>query len=113
MGQKESQTGTGVAIYMWDAGGLNILIPKRRGEGYLKCPLGHHVVPALSDIEAQLCDLCGLDGFLQVDYYRHPYGRSKTEAEAVAKIMPMLAKHFGFSTWREDTKLFWQIVIPK
>ena len=99
------------AIYMWDRGGLNVLIPKRRGTGYLKCPLGHHVVKALSDVESDVgCDLCGLDGYLQVDYYHRPHGRSKSEAEATTLIMPMLAKHFGFTTWREDTQLFWKIV---
>ena len=42
---------------MWDNGGLNVLIPKRRGTGYLKCPLGHHVVKALSDVESDVgCD---------------------------------------------------------
>ncbi len=99
------------AIYMWDRGGLNILIPKRRGAGYLKCPIGHHPVAALSDIEVAVsADFCGLDGYLQVEYIRTvPQDK---EAEAVAKIMPMLASYFGFKTWREDTRAFWKVVMP-
>ena len=101
------------AIYMWDRGGLNILIPKRRGTGYLKCPIGHHSVPVLTDIENTVgADFCGLDGYLQVNYIRRPYGHAKSEAEATAKIMPLLARHFGFTTWREDAKAFWNVVLP-
>ena len=102
------------AIYMWDRGGLNILIPKRRGTGYLKVPFGHHAVSGLNDIECAVsADFDGLEGYLSVEYIHRPHGYSKSEEEAVALIMPMLAKHYGFTTWREDAKLFWKIVIPK
>lgn len=97
------------AIYMWDLGGLNILIPKRRGEGYLKVPYSHHAVPALSDIEhREGVDMDGLDGYLSLDYrYVHPDDRQAI----VDRVMPRLAKHFKFTTWREDTKAFWKVLI--
>lgn len=94
---------------MWDSGGLNVLIPKRRGEGYLAVPYGHHAVAALGQIEAEEgIDMCGLDGYLELDYRR-----CSDERDAiVARVMPKLAKHFGFKSWREDTKLFWKILMP-
>lgn len=98
------------AIYMWDNGGLNVAIPKRRGKGYLKVPFGHHANSKLNDIENEEgIDMCGLDGYLELEYrYIDPDKRDAI----VARVLPKLAAHFGFQTWREDTKLFWKIVQP-
>lgn len=95
---------------MWDAGGLNILIPKRRGTGYLKVPYGHHAVKGLSDIESsELVDMDGLDGYLTLEYrYVHP----DEQQALVDRVMPKLAKHFKFTTWRESAIDFWKVVIP-
>ena len=96
------------AIYFWSSGGLNIAIPKRRGTGYLAQPLGHHYVEALSDIEnSEHIDICGLDGYLALEYR---YTNLNKRAEIVARVMPRLAKHFRFAEWREDEREFWRIV---
>jgi hypothetical protein len=95
---------------MWDLSGLSVLIPKRRGTGYLRYPLGHHRVEKLADIEYdEGIDLCGIDGYLQLEYgYRKPDERREIEA----RVMPKLAAHFGFTSWHEDCALFWKILQP-
>lgn len=94
---------------MWDNGGLSVAIPKRRGGGYLKVPYGHHPNKVLSDIETdEHCDMCGLDGYLTLEY-RNP--NTMDREAAVARVLPKLAKHFGFTTWREDNAAFWKVVM--
>ncbi len=107
--KKPSDTTEQCAVYMWDSSGLNIAIPKRKGTGYLSCPLGHHFVAALNHIETdEGIELCGIDGYLNLEYgYIYPESRQK---EIVDRVMPRLAKHYKFKTWEEDTNKFWQIV---
>lgn len=46
---------------------ISMLIPKGRGDGFLKVPLGHHDCP-LSRLAYQIgYDLSGLDGALEVE----------------------------------------------
>jgi len=100
------------AIYMWDTGGLNVAVPKQRGEGYLKVPLGHHPVPALDDIEnaERIHSMSGLDGYLWLEYGYVDFDKRQA---IVDRVLPKLAAHFKFTAWREDTKAFWKIVMPK
>ena len=95
---------------MWNMSGLSVLIPKRRGSGFLKCPLGHHHVPELAKIEYdEAIDLCGLEGYLHLDYrFREEDERREIEA----RVMPRLAAHYGFSAWREDRDEFWRVLLP-
>ena len=57
---------------------INMLIPKKRGMGYLKQPLGHHACP-LSELAYDIgFDMFGLDGHLEVctgfiDSDKHDY----------------------------------------
>ena len=96
---------------MWDAGGLNVAIPKRKGGGYLKVPFGHHPNSKLSAIEvSERVDMCGLDGYLELSY---GYTRLERRKQITARVLPQLAKIFGFKTWREDTKLFWRVVTER
>lgn len=45
---------------------LGVLIPKKRGNGYLKVPLGHHACP-LAELEREIeFDIYGLSGELEV-----------------------------------------------
>lgn len=103
----EGVTVEGAAIYTWDLAGLMVLIPKKRGRGFLRCPLHHHYVAALSDIEIEECvDLCGLDGYLQLNYgYVHD---DAEQARIVDRVMPKLAAHFEFTAWRESHRDFWE-----
>ena len=58
------------AVYMWDDGGLNVAIPKRRGKGYLKTPYGHHFVARIEEARWKLgdVDFDGLDRYLSLEY---------------------------------------------
>ena len=101
----------GEAIYIWDMGGLNVLIPKRRGQGFLRCPLGHHRVNALASIEEdERIDLCGLEVYLSLDY-----GILLDEARdaIITRVMPRLACHYGFTSWVEDREKFWENLNPQ
>lgn len=96
------------AVYMWDSSGLNVAIPKRNGIGYLRVPLGHRHVRPLAFIEIdEMIDIYGLDGYLALTYGYTDF----SEREAIVnRVMPMLAKHFRFSEWKEDVEGFWKIV---
>lgn len=94
---------------MWDLGGLNVLIPKRRGTGYLRVPYGHHNDPKLNRIaDAIRADVCGLDGYLAFEISLSRQDRERI----VGIVLPMLAAHFGFTQWREDPKAFWAELLP-
>jgi hypothetical protein len=46
---------------------VEILVPKKRGQGFLKMPLGHYACP-LSELSHKIgYDLTGLDGSLDVE----------------------------------------------
>lgn len=75
---------------------IMILVPKNRGDGYLKTPLGHHDCPL-----AQFCrwnikyDVCGLDGYLDIEtsYIIDKDILIQTVIEPLAKFFEM--------TWQE------------
>lgn len=87
------------ALYLWNHGGLNVLVPKQRGIGFLRCPLGHHSIPELTDIaHSEGIDIWGLDGVLELDYR---YKGLKEQKIITQRVMPKLATYFKFSSWRE------------
>lgn len=54
--------------YIIEMYSVNFLIPKKRGEGWLKYPVYHHVDTLSSLIKHELgYDICGLDGYINVD----------------------------------------------
>ena len=88
--------------------GLNIAIPKKRGSGYLKQPYGHHSISALNQIAFdESVDMCGLDGYLNLEY---GYVEIDARSTITARVMPRIAAHYGFSDWREDYHGFWEVV---
>lgn len=96
------------AIYIWNAGGLLILIPNRKGTKYLKVPYGHHPVESLKNIEVQFnIDAFGLEGYLIFEF---GYIDSYKMAAIVEKIMPILMKHYGFYEYEENNVSFWDLL---
>jgi hypothetical protein len=85
---------------------VNILVPKRRGEGFVKVPLGHHVSP-LTQIAYDIgYDIFGLDGSLAVQ--TGFIWRDKKKA-LLEHIMPPIAAHYGMP-WREiGADEYWQL----
>jgi hypothetical protein len=89
------------ALYAWGTHDLSVLIPKRRGFGYMKVPYGHHSISALNDIADTLhADINGLDGHLHIDRGHLPV-RYDLRDQFAAKALPLLAGYYKFKTWRE------------
>ena len=84
-------------LYSWSAAMFRVLVPKQRGEGFLRVPYGHHPKPELDRIAAVArCDVFGLDGALDFEVPGAIYHGGKTERDAfVAKIVPLLEAHYG------------------
>lgn len=86
-------------LFSWVAECFSVLIPKIRGDGFLKVPLGHHENFALREIsEAAGCDIFGLDGSLdfQVDGAIY-HGGHEARAEFASRVLPALEAHYGVS----------------
>lgn len=80
-------------LYTWGSWSLLVLVPKIRGVGFLKVPLGHHHDPFLSQMEQDCrCDITGLDGHLDFDC-RLGGGDGRRDA-FVAQCIPKLEKHY-------------------
>lgn len=76
----------------WYNDQLHVLVPKKRGTGYLKVPFGHHADHGLAEIEMKLCtDIFGLDGALEFQRYVLLADRDEYAAEAGM----LLAEHYG------------------
>lgn len=76
---------------------IGVLVPKRRGVGFLAVPLGHHPDPGLDRISTEFgADIFGLDGCLDI-----MTGARRRDAQFSA-IMERLATHYQM-TWREVT----------
>lgn len=96
-------------LYALLSGRIEILVPKARGKGFLKAPLGHHQTP-VAEIASDLgYDIVGLDGALEV--YRGGLNRmTETEIErAVAILIPALTKHYGYPARLLTTQEFWSL----
>lgn len=72
---------------------ISVLVPKKRGTGFLRCPWYHGRDDALSEAVGDY-DACGLDGCLEIET-----GFSGQSA-AIAEVMPRLSAHYECS-WRE------------
>lgn len=78
---------------------LYVLVPKRRGRGFLKTPLGHHAT-ALGQLETKIgADIVGLDGHLAIALNEAlPAPTSPTPAarrSQAEKAMDFLSRHYG------------------
>lgn len=84
---------------------IAILVPKRRGEGFIKTPVYHNIGP-ITAIEHEIdFDIYGLDGALEIQT-GSLYGKD-TDA-MLAKIMPLLCAHYGMDYRLVDRSEFWE-----
>ncbi|EMO9521101.1 hypothetical protein ACR3H8_19875 [Pseudomonas aeruginosa] len=81
-------------LYVQFSGRFEILVPKIRGTGYLKTPLGHHEND-LSALGGNLgFDLMGLDGALEV-YGPGMSSLSRRDVERVmVELIPALVRYY-------------------
>lgn len=98
-------------LYCWVAQGLSVLVPKRRGEGFLKAPYGHHVDTELDRIGDKVqCDVTGLDGALEFCCSGLIYHGGKTARKQFSDVVvPALASHYGISAREITTQEFWRL----
>ncbi|ARK07519.1 hypothetical protein LAV_00144 [Sphingobium phage Lacusarx] len=84
---------------------VSILVPKRRGVGFLKSPLGHHNGPLHSISYDIGFDIYGLDGSLDIQtgsLYRFDI------PELLARIIPPIAAHYQME-WEQIGDEFWDL----
>lgn len=85
-------------LYCFDLRNLNVLVPKKRGEGFLAVPYGHHYDAKLDAIATKAgCDVTGLDGHLAFDCGASVAVNTAAAHTYAAKIMPLLAAHYACS----------------
>lgn len=71
---------------------FQVLVPKKRGTGFLKVPYGHHENQALREISDRFqVEMCGLDGCLEIERM----GARFIPEGTVSEIMEALGKHYG------------------
>jgi hypothetical protein len=74
---------------------VNMLIPKKRGHGYLKQPIGHHNCP-LADLSRDIgYDFFGLDGYLEV-----PNRLNKDKNILTQQVVIPVSNFYGYR-WQE------------
>lgn len=100
-----------VLLYSWVASNFNVLVPKRRGKGFLSVPYGHHPNPDLDAIaDLARVDLTGLDGALCFECGGSVYhGNDGARAEFVSKVVPSLEKHYNMPSREITDGEFWQL----
>lgn len=87
-----------------------IMVPKRRGKGYLKTPYGHHIDPQIEDVidriarETQFqCDLDGTDlaNILIVTNAGYRKSSSNSQTHLMNVIAEQFLEYSGGTSWLE------------
>ncbi len=102
-------------LYTWSSTNLMVLVPKKRGPGFLRVPYGHHADAGLDAVEqiAQ-CDIFGLDGHLEFEFGHNVRHLALSNAEHAArmkdfetKVIAALEKHYGTPSRAVGADEFW------
>lgn len=98
-------------LYAWVGQGLSVLVPKRRGRGFLRAPYGHHNQPALNAIaDLAGCDVFGLGGSLDFQVPGDVYhGGQLKRAEFAGRLLPALEKVYEAKSREITAADFWQL----
>ena len=99
-----------VLLYSWVANNFHVLVPKKRGVGYLAVPYGHHPIPGLDQIAARaMVDVTGLDGALCFACGGAVFhGGDAVRAAFAAKVMPALEAYYGMASREISVGEFWR-----
>lgn len=74
---------------------IYVLVPKKRGSGFLMAPYGHHINPELEDVrQLQMggVDIFGLDGCLQLCVNKHDF--EDPDEQYATKLMTALSGYY-------------------
>lgn len=98
-------------LYCWASRQFNVLVPKRRGEGFIRAPYWQKYVAALSAIEAAAgCDIYGLDGALSFQCSGDVYhGGDDARNKFVAKVVPLLEAHYQLKAIEIHEADYWNL----
>lgn len=79
--------------YIQEPYNLAFLIPKKKGDGYLKSPI-YHNANAISDKLKAIGynDTCGLDGYLEV----FPRDGKLTQGREFPEVLKVISDHYGW-----------------
>lgn len=97
-------------LYCWISKQFSVLVPKKRGDGYLRAPYGHHHIEELTHIAYAVgYDVCGLDGELTFEVAGSLYHGSQSNRKAfTSRLMPLLEAYYGFPSREIFAAEFWQ-----
>ena len=95
-------------IYCWVSQCFSVLVPKKRGGGFLKVPYGHHHNAELTGIANKIgVDVFGLDGSLDFEVNRSIYYGDRNKFSSV--LMPMLESYYGLPSREVNVNDFWRL----
>lgn len=90
-------------------GRVEVLVPKTRGRGFLKVPLGHKMCP-LAELGAQSrYDFYGLDGSLQIYRVGLVSLQSADFEDVVERVIPSISALLGFPAREIKEHEFWSL----
>ena len=94
-------------LWMYQNRSIVALIPKRRGDGYLRKPYGHHRISGLEDIrnEIGMVDLFGLEGHLEICVDKADY--EDANFKFGNKVVSHFSDYYGFPCRRVEHNEFW------
>ena len=100
-----------VLLYSWVANNFHVLVPKRRGSGYLSAPYGHHPIPGLDAVATSAgVDVTGIDGALCFECGGGVFhGSDEIRSAFAAKVVPPLELHYGMASREVDASEFWRL----
>lgn len=82
-----------VILYIQEPYNLNFLIPKKKGDGYLKSPIYHNANDISDKLKAiGYNDTCGLDGYLEVV----PPDGKLTQGRKFPEVIKVIEDHYGW-----------------
>lgn len=83
--QEKKIIATSTSFHVW------MHIPKKRGAGFLKSPVSHHVTPLSQFISEDVgCDCAADAGFLAIDAQHFSYFSEDRQKEIIQKISAFL-----------------------
>jgi hypothetical protein len=93
-------------IYCFAFSGIYCLVPKKRGAGFKRQPLGRHYCELAELTSAFSCDVYGLDGHLDI---LCGYVDEGAQADAVQRFVSPIASLLGLPLRQVDEAEFWTI----
>lgn len=94
-------------VWAWLNTTLEILIPKQRGQGWLRCPAGHHITARIRAIEeASDCDICGLDGTLTIECGGKIAVYPEKRQQLIDRLFPVVSREYKTQPLREVSYSF-------